>query len=325
MIKLVNQDQTKNIKEFMKDKKNFNTVIADAPVQIELDTLAFYNELVTGEKGKLESLGATMKVAFQLFQSKDTIDLTSKGFVDNDELNATTLEWIKTDGLEYLNQGYQLAELKGDNPFKDYATTQKERPELIRVLRDALPVACFLIDSDSPYSSDGDYFTKPQTTRALLMYINSKKLIKTDMQKKFNADGDTKVNCTFSDLQSMASFWFFNKERPTSKTSFESANEKIAKALTTGVGTDGKIKAKDIEQLNSTLNSNVKVIKEYLNLFDNHNRGDLITKVVEHIQQLTWFNTHCLPKMDIKLFGLVHKDAIQINHVTNAKKVAIKK
>ena len=290
----------------------------------KLNTSKFYQELLIGEKGRLDGLGATMKVAFELFQAKDSINLKTNGFVDNADLNEDTLNWIKDTGLNFLNAGYQLQEKKKDNPFKDYETVKKDRPELLRVLRDALPVACFLIDSDSPLSMDNEYFTKPETSRALQMYINSKKLIKKDMQSKFNSAGAFSISCSFSDLQQMTSFWFFEKERPTAKTSFESANEKISRALTNGINKDGMIKADNPEQLESTLKSNLKIVNEYLSLFDVHNRGDLITDVIKHIQQLNWFNNHCLPKQDIKLFGLVHKDAIKINAVENQKLTGFK-
>tara|TARA_Y100000593_G_scaffold76277_1_gene140949 strand:- start:317 stop:1198 length:882 start_codon:yes stop_codon:yes gene_type:complete len=290
----------------------------------KLNTKNFYQELLIGEKGRLDGLGATMKVSFELFKAKDSINLKTNGFIDNAELNEDTLIWIKDTGLNFLNAGYQLQEKKKDNPFKDYETVKKERPELLRVLRDALPVACFLIDSDSPLALDGEYFTKPETSRALQMYINSKKLTKKDMQTKFNSAGAMAINCAFSDLQQMTSFWFFEKERPTAKTSFESANEKISKALTNGINKDGMIKADNPEQLESTLKSNLKIVQEYLSLFDIHNRGDLITNVVKHIEQLNWFNNKCLPEQNIKFFGVIHEDAIKINQIENIKKTAIK-
>ena len=40
----------------------------------KLNTKNFYQELLIGEKGRLDGLGATMKVAFELFQAKDSIN-----------------------------------------------------------------------------------------------------------------------------------------------------------------------------------------------------------------------------------------------------------
>ena len=84
------------------------------------------------------------------------------------------------------------------------------------------------------------------------------------------------------------------------------------------------IKADNVEQLESTLKSNLKIVTEYLSLFDIHNRGDLITNVVKHIEQLNWYNNHCLPKQNIKFFGVVHEDAIKFNAVENQKLTGLK-
>ena len=61
----------------------------------KLNTSKFYQELLIGEKGRLDGLGATMKVAFELFQAKDSINLKTNGFIDNADLNEDTLNWIK--------------------------------------------------------------------------------------------------------------------------------------------------------------------------------------------------------------------------------------
>ena len=291
----------------------------------KLNTKDFYQELLNGEKGALASLGATMKVAFQLFQAKDSIELKSNGFVDNADLNEDTLNWIKDKGIDFINKGYQEIEKAKNNLIADYDNFKKDRPQLLRVLRDALPVACFLIDSDSPLNFDGSFFTEPKSNRALMMMLKPSKLnSKTGMNDKFNKEGSKVLECTFNDLQKMVSYWFFNSEKETNKTSIESANDKFMKSLDS-LNKEGKVVETKQGQVESTLNSSVKVITKQLDLLDNHERGDLITKVVNHIQQLNWFNNHCLPKQDIKLFGLVHKDAIKINTVENQKKVAIKK
>ena len=103
----------------------------------------------------------------------------------------------------------------------------------------------------------------------------------------------------------------------------KNSNDKFIKSMDS-LNKEGKIVETKQGQIDDTIKSCFKVITKQLDIIDTHERGDIITKVVEHIQQLTWFNNHCLPKQDIKLFGLVLKDAIQINHVANKKKVAIK-
>ena len=115
----------------------------------KLITKDFYQELLNGEKGALASLGATMKVAFQLFQAKDSIELKTKDCVDNSDLNEDTLNWIKDKGIDYINVGYKEIEKSKKDLIVDYDNFKKDRPQLLRVLRDALPVACFLIDSDT--------------------------------------------------------------------------------------------------------------------------------------------------------------------------------
>ena len=290
----------------------------------KLNTTNFYQELLNGESGQLNALGATMKVAFELFQAKDSIELKSTGFVDNADLNEDTLNWVKDKGIDYINTGYKEIEKAKKDLIVDYDNFKKDRPQLLRVLRDALPVACFLIDSDAPLNFDGSHFTEPKKNRALMMMLKPAKLIlKKGMGDKFNKEGSKVLECTFNDLQKMTSFWFFNSEKETIKTSIETANDKFIKSMDS-LNKEGKIVETKQGQIDDTIKSCFKVITKQLDIIDTHERGDIITKVVEHIQQLTWFNNHCLPKQDIKLFGLVHKDAIQINHVANKKKVAIK-
>ena len=290
----------------------------------KLNTTNFYQELLNGEGGQLNALGSTMKVAFELFQAKDSIDLKSTGFVDNADLNEDTLNWIKDMGIDYINAGYREIEKAKKDLIVDYDNFKKDRPQLLRVLRDALPVACFLIDSDSPVEYDGSFFSEIKENRPLMLQLKPSKLsLKKDMNDRFNKDGSRIIDSTFNDLQKMTSFWFFNSGKNTIKTSIETANDKFIKSMDS-LNKENKIVETKQGQIESTLKSCFKVITKQLDIIDTHERGDIITKVVEHIQQLTWFNNHCLPKQDIKLFGLVHKDSIQINHVTNKKKVAIK-
>ena len=290
----------------------------------KLNTKDFYQELLNGEKGQLNALGATMKVAFQLFQAKDSIELKSNGFVDNADLNEDTLNWIKDKGIDFINKGYQEIEKAKNNLIADYDSFKKDRPQLLRVLRDALPVACFLIDSDSPLNFDGSFFTEPKSNRALMMMLKPSKLnSKTGMTDKFNKEGSKVLECTFNDLQKMVSYWFFNSEKETNKTSIETANDKFMKSLDS-LNKEGKVVETKQGQVESTLNSSVKVISKQLDLLDNHERGDLITKVVKHIEQLNWYNNKCLPEQNIKFFGVIHKDSIKFNAVENQKKVAIK-
>ena len=291
----------------------------------KLNTKDFYQELLNGEKGALASLVATIKVAFQLFQAKDSIELKSNGFVDNADLNEDTLNWIKDKGIDFINKGYQEIEKAKNNLIADYDSFKKDRPQLLRVLRDALPVACFLIDSDSPLNFDGSFFTEPKSNRALMMMLKPSKLnSKKGMTDKFNKEGSKVLECTFNDLQKMVSYWFFNSEKETNKTSIETANDKFMKSLDS-LNKEGKVVETKQGQVESTLNSSVKVITKQLDLLDNHERGDLITKVVKHIEQLNWYNNQCLPKQNIKFFGVIHKDAIKVNAVENQKKVAINK
>ena len=290
----------------------------------KLITKDFYQELLNGEKGQLNALGATMKVEFQLFQAKDSIELKSNGFVDNADLNEDTLNWIKDKGIDFINKGYQEIEKAKNNLIADYDNFKKDRPQLLRVLRDALPVACFLIDSDSPLNFDGSFFTEPKSNRALMMMLKPSKLnSKTGMTDKFNKEGSKVLECTFNDLQKMVSYWFFNSEKETNKTSIETANDKFMKSLDS-LNKEGKVVETKQGQVESTLNSSVKVISKQLDLLDNHERGDLITKVVKHIEQLNWYNNKCLPEQNIKFFGVIHKDSIKFNAVENQKKVAIK-
>ena len=103
----------------------------------KLNTKDFYQELLKCEKGALASLGATMKVAFQLFQAKGSIELKANGFVDNADLNEDTLNWIKDKGIDFINKGYQEIEKANNNLIADYDNFKKDRPQLLRVLRDA--------------------------------------------------------------------------------------------------------------------------------------------------------------------------------------------
>lgn len=290
----------------------------------KLNTTNFYQELLNGESGQLNALGATMKVAFELFQAKDSIELKSTGFVDNADLNEDTLNWVKDKGIDYINTGYKEIEKAKKDLIVDYDNFKKDRPQLLRVLRDALPVACFLIDSDAPLNFDGSHFTEPKKNRALMMMLKPAKLIlKKGMGDKFNKEGSKVLECTFNDLQKMTSFWFFNTEKETIKTSIETANDKFIKSMDS-LNKEGKIVETKQGQIDDTIKSCLKVITKQLDIIDTHERGDIITKVVEHIQQLTWFNNHCLPKQNIKLFGLVHKDAIKINAVENQKLTGFK-
>ena len=317
MIKLVNQDQTKNIKEFRNDYKTNQN-------HVKLDTLTFYNELVTGEKGTIAGIGATMKVAFQLFQASKNIDIKTDGFENNADLKADCLNWVKDEGINYINDGYQKAENVKDKLIADYDNFKKDRPQLLRVLVDALPVACFLIQSKAPYSSDGEYFSEENGKRAVCLFISKTKMnLCEGMNDKFNKTGLPFVGASFTDLNAMTNYYYFADGGTGVKTSLHSANEKVEKGLAK-VDKEGKLVTTNEKQLEDTLKSINKSISGQLVILDNHNRGDLITKVVEDIKQLTWFNTHCLPKQDIIFHGLISKDAIQINHVTNKKKVAIK-
>ena len=291
----------------------------------KLNTKNFYQELLNGEKGALASLGATMKVAFQLFQAKDSIELKSHGFVDNADLNEDTLNWIKDKGIDFINTGHREIEKAKKDLIVDYDNFKKDRPQLLRVLRDALPVACFLIDSDSPVNYDGSFFTEEKGNKPLMLQLKPSKLNnKKGMTDKFNKEGSRIIDSTFNDLQKMVSYWFFNSEKETNKTSIETANDKFIKSLDS-LNKEGKVVETKQGQIDSTLNSSVKVISKQLDLLDNHERGDLITKVVNHISQLNWYNNQCLPKQDIKFFGVIHKDAIKVNAVENQKKVAINK
>ena len=324
MIKISLIDQTHKKRFFMKDIKKIDTVIADAPVLSDLNTTNFYQELLNGEGGQLNALGSTMKVAFELFQAKDSIELKSTGFVDNADLNEDTLNWIKDKGIDYINAGYREIEKAKKDLIVDYDNFKKDRPQLLRVLRDALPVACFLIDSDSPVEYDGSFFSEIKENRPLMLQLKPSKLsLKKDMNDRFNKDGSRIIDSTFNDLQKMTSFWFFNKEKDTIKTSIETANDKFIKSMDS-LNKEGKIVETKQGQIDDTIKSCLKVITKQLDIIDTHERGDIITKVVEHIQQLTWFNNHCLPKQDIKLFGLVHKDAIKINAVENQKLTGFK-
>ena len=158
----------------------------------------------------------------------------------------------------------------------------------------------------------------------MMMLKPSKLNSKKGMTDKFNKEGSKVLECTFNDLQKMVSYWFFNSEKETNKTSIETANDKFMKSLDS-LNKEGKVVETKQGQVESTLNSSVKVITKQLDLLDNHERGDLITKVVKHIEQLNWYNNQCLPKQNIKFFGVIHKDAIKVNAVENQKKVAINK
>ena len=168
----------------------------------KLNTKNFYQELLNGEKGALASLGATMKVAFQLFQAKDSIELKSHGFVDNADLNEDTLNWIKDKGIDFINTGHREIEKAKKDLIVDYDNFKKDRPQLLRVLRDALPVACFLIDSDSPVNYDGSFFTEEKGNKPLMLQLKPSKLNnKKGMTDKFNKEGSRIIDSTFNDLK----------------------------------------------------------------------------------------------------------------------------
>jgi len=189
-------------------------------MSIDKKTLStgIYNNLVEGKEGLLQAIGATMQLAFSLWQSRE-LDVIKKlqvnGFIDSKNQAEKCTSFISDHAIELVNAGYQSVEKKKDLIFTDIDNFKKDEPEMLRILRDSLPVAMYLIDSGCPVAdSEESYFTVIKN-RPSKLNVNKSHLSKVkDMTKKFNSDGLAIFGCSFSDLQKMSNYWFFKDSEP---------------------------------------------------------------------------------------------------------------
>jgi len=286
-------------------------------MSIDKKTLStgIYNNLVEGKEGLLQAIGATMQLAFSLWQSRE-LDVIKKlqvnGFIDSKNQAEKCTSFISDHAIELVNAGYQSVEKKKDLIFTDIDNFKKDEPEMLRILRDSLPVAMYLIDSGCPVAdSEESYFTVIKN-RPSKLNVNKSHLSKVkDMAKKFNADGLAIFGCSFSDLQKMSNYWFFKDSEPVdAKHPVHALADKFNEVLNNKTDEEtGKLKSLIGEKWSSTIKAIVKTVKQSLTQLDIEDCNDEIEDIIQHIQGLTGFGSDNM-KLDepIKLIGTVHFD-----------------
>ena len=286
-------------------------------MSIDKKTLStgIYNNLVEGKEGLLQAIGATMSLAFSLFQSKQ-LDVIKKlqvnGFIDTKNQAEKCTSFISDHAIELINSGYQSVENKKKKLFTDIDNFKKDEPEMLRILRDSLPVAMYLIDSGCPVAdSENSYFTVIKN-RPSKLNVNKSHLNKVkDMTKKFNTDGLAIFGCSFSDLQKMANYWFFKDSEPVdSKHPVHALADKFNELLNNKTDEEtGKLKITG-KKFSDTIKAIVKTTKQNLTQLDTEEMYEEIESIIQHIQGLSGFGHNNMSGLDepIKLIGTVHFD-----------------
>ena len=301
-----------------------------------------YNNLVEGKEGLLQAIGSTMQLAFSLFQSKE-LDVIKKlqvnGFIDAKNQGEKCTSFISDHAIELINSGYQSVTNKKKKLFTDIDNFKKDEPEMLRILRDALPVAMYLIDSGCPVAdSEESYFTviknRPSKLNVSKLHLKQVK----DMAKKFNADGLAIFGCSFSDLQKMANYWFFKDSEPVdSKHPVHALAEKFNELLNNKTDDEtGKIKGCIGEKWGDTIKAIVKVTIQNLSQLDTEKCFEEIDEIINHIQGLSSYGNNNMAigyrgdneeSIEVKLIGVVpfnHKqNAIVTRKIINDGKVTI--
>ena len=286
-------------------------------MSIDKKTLStgIYNNLVEGKEGLLQAIGATMSLAFSLWQSKE-LDVIKKlqvnGFIDSKNQAEKCTSFISDHAIELINSGYQSVENKKKKLFTDIDNFKKDEPEMLRILRDSLPVAMYLIDSGCPVAdSENSYFTVIKN-RPSKLNVNKSHLNKVkDMTKKFNTDGLAIFGCSFSDLQKMANYWFFKDSEPVdSKHPVHALADKFNELLNNKTDEEtGKLKITG-KKFSDTIKAIVKTTKQNLTQLDTEEMYEEIESIIQHIQGLSGFGHNNMSGLDepIKLIGTVHFD-----------------
>ena len=286
-------------------------------MSIDKKTLStgIYNNLVEGKEGLLQAIGATMSLAFSLWQSKE-LDVIKKlqvnGFIDSKNQAEKCTSFISDHAIELINSGYQSVENKKKKLFTDIDNFKKDEPEMLRILRDSLPVAMYLIDSGCPVAdSENSYFTVIKN-RPSKLNVNKSHLNKVkDMTKKFNTDGLAIFGCSFSDLQKMANYWFFKDSEPVdSKHPVHALADKFNELLNNKTDEKtGKLKITG-KKFSDTIKAIVKTTKQNLTQLDTEEMYEEIESIIQHIQGLSGFGHNNMSGLDepIKLIGTVHFD-----------------
>ena len=271
-----------NIGTFMTiDKKTFS--------------INLYNSLVEGKDGILKAIGATLNIAFSIWQSKElkvVKELDVNGFSNNSELNEEATNYINAFAIDLINSGYQSVEKKkaSQNIFNNIDEMKKEQPEMLRVLRDALPVAMFLIDSKCiTQSASGKYF-QGEGVKAKLNIAKNK--FNQKMQDNFKMVDDV-FSVSFSDLTKFSNWWYFKTlENPETKHSTHAVSDKYQETLSKKINDKtGKITATG-EQWKHTIQSITKTIIKSLTQLDVENCFNEIDDVVLHIQGLSAYGSN---------------------------------
>ena len=310
-------------------------------MSIDKKTLSInlYKNLVDGKDGILKAVGATLQVAFNIWQSKElkvVKELDVNGFSNSSELNEEATNYINGFAVDLINSGYQSVEKKlaNDLMFNNIDEMKKNQPEMLRVLRDALPVAMFLIDSDCIIKSQtGKYFSGVGVKSKLNITKNK---FNQKMQDNFKMIDDV-FSASFSDLQKFSNWWYFKtSETPTEKHSTHSASDKYQETLSKKINDKtGKITATG-EQWKSAIQSITKTITKSLTQLDIENCFEEIDTVINHIQGLSAYGHNNMAvgyrsdnedRIEVKLIGVVpfnHKqNAIVTRKIINEGKVTI--
>lgn len=310
----------------------------------------FYNQLKLAKGGLEQKEGATMRSAMALYQGKDLpifndLFINAKAdlkFSKPEDLNAYAVKFINKYAFKFINNAIKISfseELKKLNENKeknaeeikaikeeiksqsvvDYDTMKKDNKNLLRVLRDCLPVAFYLIASNCPIQQGTDenktYYTDDGK---LLVNKTHSTTIQTKMKlmQLHNA-------CSFEDLRRMSALWFgFSSGGDKSKTGVQNIISKLRQKIndTEDFGAKG-----DETKINNTLNDIVALVIENIDTLDDNKEFTSLDEIVEHIGSLSGYgsynacsDTHNIVRDkqtgEIKSFG---NNRIKMNENTN--------
>ena len=330
----------------------------------------FYNQLKLAKGGLEQKEGATMKSAMTLYQGKDLPifnNLFAKAKADlkfskPEDLNKYAVNFINKYAVKFINNAVKLSfseELTKLNEDKEknaskikaikediksqlvvgYDTMKKDNRNLLRVLRDCLPVAFYLIASDAPIQQG-----------AVITYTDKDKLpadkkigdVKEDTRIYYTDDGKLLVNkthsetikekmkltqlhnaCSFEDLRRMSALWFgFSAGGDKTKTGVQNLISKLRQKINDSedFGANG-----DDAKIGNTLNDIVALVIENIDTLDDNKEFNSLDEIVEHIGLLSGYgsynactDTHNIVRdketSEIKSFGNNRK---RMNETTN--------
>ena len=299
--------------------------------------IEFYNQLTIAKGGLEQKEGATMKSAMALYLGS-TLELfgdefTKLNFSKPEDLNAYCISFINKYATKFINGAVKLSykdklkklkENEKDNKdaidkikeeiqsqlVVSVDTMKKDNHNLLRVLRDCLPVAFYLIASSSPIEQ-GDENTKTYyTSDGKLLVNNTHSNAQADMKVKFKLTQMYNA-CNFEDLKRMSSYWFFGASgSDKTKTGVQNIIAKLREKI--GDAVDFGAKGKE-DMISNTLNDIVSLVIENIDTLDEYEEYSSIDEIIEHIQALSGYgayngctNTHTIKKDKegtIKNFG----------------------